>query len=62
MTARAPERTADVTPAYGMRPVGGWGLRGWRAHCPACGFLSRLYTHIRNAEYGARTHRCEASQ
>lgn len=57
MSAPAQGRTAKITPAYGMRDVGGFGIRGWRAHCPACGYLGRL-TSYRNCEYAARKHRC----
>lgn len=55
----ATARTAEVTPAYGMRAVGGWGVRGWRVFCPRCGFLSRLYDRsIRSAQDNAYRHRC----
>lgn len=52
------ETKASVVPNHGMRDVGGFGIRGWRAHCPSCGFLSRLYTNIRGAQRRASDHRC----
>jgi hypothetical protein len=58
MSAPVKGRTAKITPAYGMRAVGGFGIRGWRAHCSACGFLSHLITSYRGCEYAARRHRC----
>lgn len=51
--------SAKTVANYGMRPVGGFGIRGWRAHCPDCGFLSRLYTNIRGAQSRAANHVCE---
>lgn len=48
---------AELTPAYGMREVGGWGIRGWRVFCPGCGFLSDLYTNHFNGRAAAETHR-----
>lgn len=58
MTARLAETTAEVCANYGMREVGGFGIRGWRVFCPACGFLGRLYIHIRSAQNIAHRHRC----
>jgi hypothetical protein len=58
VSAPAKGRTAKITPAYGMRPVGGFGIRGWRVHCPVCGHLSRLHTGYRGCEHAARHHRC----
>ena len=60
MTVSAPERTATLVRSYGMRPVGGFGVRGFRAHCEACGYLSRLYDNIRGASRRAHDHRCGA--
>lgn len=51
--------SAKTLPNYGMRPVGGFGIRGWRAHCDQCGYLSRLYTNIRGAQSRAASHVCE---
>jgi hypothetical protein len=58
VTARLPTTTADVVPAYGMREAGGFGLRGWRVHCPHCGYLSRVYEHRRTISEVQRAHRC----
>lgn len=58
MTHRLPETTARTVPSYGLRAVGGFGVRGWRAHCGHCGFLSRLYTNIRGAQHATQRHRC----
>lgn len=44
---------------YGMRKVGGFGIRGWRAHCPDCGFLSKLHDSFWKARHSASTHRCD---
>lgn len=52
------KQTAKVVKNYGMRPVGGFGVRGFRAHCERCGFLSRLYENVRGAQGCAKTHRC----
>lgn len=61
VVVETPRRTAEVTPAYGMREVGGWGIRGWRAWCGTCGFLSRLYLNVRGAQKCAKTHRCDTT-
>lgn len=47
-----------MTPAYGMREVGGWGIRGWRCHCPACGHLGKLRLDVRTVQHDAATHAC----
>lgn len=44
-----------VVPAYGLRPIGGFGVRGHRAHCD-CGYLSGLGSY-RNATERAYQHR-----
>lgn len=65
MTAAAPTVTcavAEQTPAYGMRPVGGFGIRGWRVYCGHCDFLSRLYTNHRSCEDAVHRHRRRGSQ
>lgn len=59
MSARADGCTAEVCANYGMRQVGGWGIRGWRVWCGRCDFLSQLYTHIRSAQSVAHKHRCD---
>lgn len=48
---------AEQTPVYGMRPVGGFGVRGWRVWCPGCGFLSHLYTSHRGCQDALYRHR-----
>jgi hypothetical protein len=48
---------AKVTPAYGMREPGGFGVRGWRVHCPACGHLGTLRRHYGSVQKDARKHR-----
>jgi hypothetical protein len=58
MTAQTSQRTAEITPIYGMRPIGGFGLRGWRVFCPTCGYLSKDYTNYRGVEDATRRHRC----
>lgn len=50
--------TAETCANYGMRNVGGFGIRGWRTFCPACGFLSRLYENIKGAQWKTENHRC----
>lgn len=53
---------AQVTPAYGMRAVSGWGVRGYRAHCPRCGLLSRVYGNYNGALGAVRRHRQKGCQ
>lgn len=48
-----------VTPAYGVRPVGGYGIRGYRAHCETCGYLGTV-TGYNGARKQRQTHRCPA--
>lgn len=47
----------EIVPAYGMRPVGGFGIRGHRVHCE-CGYLSAVVSY-RWAASLANTHRKE---
>lgn len=58
MSRTATKRTAHHHSVYGMREVGGFGVRGFVAHCPECGFLSRVYDNCRGAEACAGAHRC----
>lgn len=51
---------ANITPAYGMRPVGGFGIRGWRAHCAHCGHLGRVRTNYGTCARDVNQHRCAA--
>lgn len=51
-------RTAKAVAVYGMRPVGGFGVRGFRAHCGECGYLSRLYDNVMGCERRSQRHRC----
>ena len=50
---------AKVTPAYGMRDVGGFGIRGWRVHCANCCYLSHVYVDNRYALTARNAHQCE---
>lgn len=50
--------TAQVTPTYGMRSVGGFGVAGWRAFCPGCGYLSAKYLNVRGCQSAVAAHRC----
>lgn len=58
MTAKLEGHTAKVTPAYGMRPVGGFGIRGFRVYCEVCGHLGETLENVRRAQRHARVHRC----
>lgn len=48
---------AKPTPVYGMRPSG-YGVRGWRVHCPDCGYLSQMYENYMSPKRRASEHRC----
>ena len=49
---------AEVTPAYGMREQGGYGIRGWRVHCGTCSYLSGVFTSIYRARREKAKHKC----
>ena len=53
--------TAKVVPAYGMRDVGGWGIRGFRVHCPECSHLSDVHLNVNGAKSAALHHDCGPS-
>lgn len=70
MTAKAPGRTANVTPVFGVNPIDGYrygtasyGVRGFRAHCPECGYLHpsppEATLNYRTAQSHAQKHRCK---
>lgn len=50
--------SAQTVPNYGMRPVGGFGIRGFRAHCRDCGYLSKFYLNYGGARSNAVAHKC----
>lgn len=52
----SPGRTAEIVPAYGFGSNGRF-VRGHRAFCPACVFLSNAVGY-NNATDRARLHRC----
>lgn len=47
---------AEVTPVYGVRKVGGFGVRGWRVYCGRCDYLSRTYPNNRTCIEAQRNH------
>lgn len=52
--------TVHVTPAYGIRPTGTYGIRGYRAHCEACGYLGNVVSYS-GAASQRQLHVCEAA-
>lgn len=48
---------ATITPAMGVGPGGRIIRRGFRAHCPECGYLSPV-TGYRTAGRRVTNHRC----
>lgn len=61
MSVAAAGRTAEVTPVYGMREVGGFGIRGWRVFCPECGHLHParvVHRNVKTSKQQASDHRC----
>lgn len=51
-----------MIPAYGMREQGGFGIRGFRMHCPSCGTLGPVKPNKMTVEKDAVRHRCEAAR
>lgn len=52
---------AKIVPNYGMRPVGGFGIRGVQGSLWRLRLLSRLYLNVRGAQYRRDIHRCPTS-
>lgn len=54
--------SAQIVKAYGMRAKGGYGIRGFRAHCDQCGYLTKVYENFWGARRQAAFHVCAEQQ